>query len=316
MMKRITVKGGEPIKVPSKKKTSLGNRRQLYFMVVLPVLTLLIFSYIPMAGLVIAFQDYNIFEGVFGSPWAGFTVFETVFNSSGFWQALWNTLTLNFLNLIVGFPAPIILALLLNEMRVHGLKRIYQSTLYLPHFLSWAIIGAISLQLFSDHTGIINEVIRRMGGQTVPFLSDKWHWLATYLGIGVWQAAGWGTIIYLSALTGINPELYEAAEVDGAGRWRQMWAITLPCISPTMVVLLILQVGKLVSIGFEQPYILGNDLVRDMSSVISTYVYQMGILSGQYNIGTAIGLFQSVVGLTLLLGTNALARRFGEKGLW
>lgn len=316
MMKRSTIKSGPPSPGRSALGTKLGNRRQLYLMVVLPVLTLLVFSYVPMAGLVIAFQDYNIFEGLFGSPWAGFSVFEGIFQSSGFWQALWNTLMLNFLNLIVGFPAPIILALLLNEMRLRWLKRTLQSTLYLPHFLSWAIIGAISLQLFSDHTGIVNDVIRGLGGQTVPFLSEKWHWLFTYLGIGVWQAAGWGTIIYLSALTSINPELYEAAEVDGAGRWKQMWAITLPCISPTMVVLLILQVGKLVSIGFEQPYILGNDLVRDFSSVISTYVYQMGIVSGQYNVGTAIGLFQSVVGLTLLLGTNALARRFGEKGIW
>ena len=285
-------------------------------MVVLPVLILVVFSYFPMAGLVIAFQDYNIFEGLFGSPWAGFSVFEGIFQSTGFWQALSNTLMLNFLNLLVGFTAPIVLALLLNEMRVHFLKRLFQSTLYLPHFLSWAIIGALSLQLFSDHTGIVNDLIRSLGGQPIPFLSEKWHWLFTYLGIGIWQSAGWGTILYLSALAAINPELYEAAEVDGAGRWRQMFAITIPCISPTMVVLLILQVGRLVSIGFEQPYILGNDLVRDFSSVISTYVYQMGIVSGQYNVGTAIGLFQSVVGLTLLLGTNAVARRFGEKGLW
>lgn len=318
-MKRTTVKGGTVFPVSPLRSTrpaKLGNRRQLYLMMLLPLVILVVFSYLPMAGLVIAFQDYNIFEGLFGSPWAGFSVFEGIFQSAGFWQALGNTLMLNTLNLIVGFPAPIVLALLLNEMRVHWLKRVFQSTLYLPHFLSWAIIGALSLQLFSDHTGILNDLLRRWGGPGVPFLSEKWHWLFTYLGIGVWQAAGLGTIIYLSALTGINPELYEAAEVDGAGRWRQVWAITLPSITPTMIVLLILQVGKLVSIGFEQPYILGNDLVRDFSSVISTYVYQMGIVSGQYNVGTAVGLFQSIVGLALLLATNALARRFGDKGLW
>lgn len=323
MIARTTVKGGDPT-APSaykatvrlQKRFRIGNRKQLYLMLLAPMLVLLIFSYLPMAGLVVAFQDYNIFEGLFGSPWVGFAVFDSVFQSPSFWQAFANTLMLNVLNLLVGFPAPIILALLLNELRSRTVKKVFQSTLYLPHFLSWAIIGALALQLFADNTGLVNDMFRGVGLDPVPFLSEKWHWLGTYLVISVWQSAGWGTIIYLSALTAINPDLYEASSIDGAGRWRQMWYITLPSISPTMIVLLILQVGRIVSIGFEQPYILGNDLVRDFSSVLSTYVYQMGIVSGQYSVATAVGLFQSITGLVLVLGTNALARRFGEKGLW
>ena len=223
---------------------------------------------------------------------------------------------LNGLNLAVGFPAPIVLALMLNEVRNRGVKRTFQSTLYLPHFLSWAIIGSLAVELLADNTGLLNVFIKSNGGKIIPFLSERWHWLFTYQAIWIWQNAGWATIIYLSSLTGINPELYEAAEVDGAGRWRKIRSITLPGISSTMVVLLILQVGRIVNIGFEQPYIIGNDLVRDFADVISTFVYRMGILSARYNVGAAAGLFQSVVGLFFLLTANALARKLTDTGIW
>jgi putative aldouronate transport system permease protein len=196
------------------------------------------------------------------------------------------------------------------------MKRTFQSTLYLPHFLSWAIIGSLAVELLADNTGLVNVFIKSHGGQIVPFLSEKWHWLATYQGIWIWQNAGWGTIIYLSSLTGINPELYEAAEVDGAGRWRKIWSITLPGISSTMVVLLIIQVGRIVNIGFEQPYILGNALVQDFAEVISTFVYRVGLLSARYNVGAAAGLFQSAVGLFFLLTANAVAKRLTDTGIW
>jgi putative aldouronate transport system permease protein len=293
----------------------MDSRYQLYLMLIVPLLLILIFSYAPMAFLVMAFQDYNIFGGIFNSPWVGLEIFQGIFNMPSFWEAFRNTFVLNILNLIVGFPAPLILALMLNELRFKRMKRVFQSILYLPHFLSWAIIGAISLQLLLDGTGIINIIIRNLGFPTMPFLSEKWHWLATYLGISVWQNAGWGTIIFLSALTGISPELYEAAEVDGAGRFKKIWSISLPGIKPTIVVLLILQLGRLAMIGFEQPFILGNDMVRDMSSVISVFVYQIGIQTGQYNVATAIGLFQSLIGLVLLLIANAVSRRIGERGI-
>jgi putative aldouronate transport system permease protein len=294
----------------------LGHLGQLYFLLSVPVLFLLVFNYLPMIGVILAFQDYNIFKGFFGSKWVGFSIFGEVFRMKGFWTALRNTFMLNGLNLVVGFPAPIILALLLNEMRAPGLKKVYQSTLYLPHFLSWAIIGTLGIELLADNTGLVNVLIKRGGGQLIPFLSERWHWLLTYQGIGVWQNAGWATILYLAAITGINPELYEAAEVDGGGRWRKMWNITLPGMSSTMIILLILQVGRIVNIGFEQPYILGNDLVRDFSDVISTYVYRVGLLAGRYNVGAAVGLFQSVGGLLFLLGANALARKYSDTGVW
>jgi putative aldouronate transport system permease protein len=295
------------------KKRSVG---QLYALLLVPMVVLLVFAYIPMIGVLISFQDFNIFKGFFRSKWVGFAVFNEIFPQKAFWVALRNTLSLNLLNLILGFPAPIILALLLNEVRSAPFKKVLQSTLYLPHFLSWAIIGSISLQLFGDHTGLVNDMIVGAGGKFVPFLSEKWHWLFTYQGIWIWQSAGWGTILYLSAMTGINPELYEAAEVDGAGRWRKMWSITLPGIAPTMVILLVLQIGRSVNIGFEQPYMLGNDLVKSFSEVISTYVYQVGIVSARFNVGTAVGLFQSLVGLVLLVGANAISTRKGGEGIW
>jgi putative aldouronate transport system permease protein len=294
----------------------LRHIRQLYLLLAVPMLVLLVFSYLPMAGLVIAFQDYNIFKGFFASKWAGLAVFKEIFSMKGFWVALRNTFMLNGLNLAVGFPAPIVLALMLNEVRNSAIKRTFQSTLYLPHFLSWAIIGSLAVELLADNTGLVNVFIKSNGGSIIPFLSKRWYWLFTYQGIWIWQNAGWATIIYLSSLTAINPELYEAAEVDGAGRWRKIWSITLPCISSTMVVLLIIQVGRIVNIGFEQPYIIGNDLVRDFSDVISTFVYRMGILSARYNVGAAAGLFQSAVGLCFLLSANALARKLTDTGIW
>jgi putative aldouronate transport system permease protein len=290
--------------------------RQLYFLLAIPLLVLLVFSYLPMAGLVIAFQDYNIFKGFFGSKWAGSEVFKEIFKMSGFWIALRNTFMLNGLNLLAGFPAPIILALMLNEVRNKGAKRTFQSTLYLPHFLSWAIIGSLAVELLADNTGLVNVFLKSHGGKIIPFLSEPWHWLFTYQGIWIWQNAGWGTIIYLASLTAINPELYEAAEVDGAGRWRKIWSITLPGISSTMVVLLIIQVGRIVNIGFEQPYTIGNALVMDFAEVISTFVYRVGILSARYNVGAAAGLFQSVVGLAFLLTANAVAKKLTDTGIW
>ncbi len=295
---------------------TLANEGQLYGLLLLPVAFFLLFRYIPMLGIVIAFQDYNIFKGVFGSPWVGLDLFKEVFRMSDFWDALRNTLVLNGLGLVVGFPAPVILALLLNEVRLSAVKRTFQSILYLPHFISWVIVGTMVLQLFATNSGLVNTAIRGLGGKPVPFLSDELGWVLTYTGVSVWQGAGWATIIYLAALTGINPELYEAAEVDGAGRWNKIWNITLPGIRATMVVLLILQVGRIMSIGFEQPYILGNYIVQDVSDVISTFVYRVGIQNGRYNVGTAVGLFQSVAGMVFLIVTNQIATRTGEEGIW
>jgi putative aldouronate transport system permease protein len=269
-----------------------------------------------MYGVSIAFKEYNIFAGVSKSPWVGLANFQEIFLMRNFSLALRNTLLLNIMDLVFGFPAPIILAVLLNELRLVKLKKIAQTLLYLPHFLSWVIIGGMVLQIFAPTTGILNGIIIRLGGSNIPFLTEKWPWLFTYTIIGIWQSAGWGTIIYLAAITGINEELYEAAEADGAGRLQKIWHITLPEIRSTIVILLILNVGKMINIGFERPYTIGNVLVRDFCEVLSTFVYRIGIQSMRFSIATAAGVFQSVVGLVLILFTNSIARRFGEQGIW
>jgi putative aldouronate transport system permease protein len=309
----------KPAKKTARLRGTLLYVRRRYFLYILLALPLghyLIFRYIPMYGVTIAFRDYNLFEGVFKSPWVGLANLRELFGMKNFYLALRNTLLLNVMGLVFGFPAPIILALLLNELRVVWFKKLSQTLLYLPHFLSWVIIGGMALQVFAPGTGMVNVLITGLGFESVPFLTEKWHWLFTYTAIGIWQGAGWGTIIYLAAITGINGELYEAAEVDGAGRLRKIWHITLPGIRSTIVILLILNLGGMLGIGFDQPYVLGNMLVRDFSEVLSTFVYRIGIQTGRFSIATAAGVFQSVVGMILILITNAAAKRLGEQGVW
>jgi putative aldouronate transport system permease protein len=269
-----------------------------------------------MYGIVIAFKEYNIFAGINASEWIGLDAFKEIFRSQDFIRALRNTFLLNGLDLILGFPAPIILALIINEIKRNSFKKISQTMLYLPHFLSWVIIGGIVLQIFAPGFGLIDTLLKSAGLKTIPFLTDNVPWIFTYCGVGIWQSAGWGMIMYLAAITGINGELYEAAEVDGAGRLRKIWSITLPCIRPTIVILFILNVGKISAIGFDRPYVIGNPEVRDFADVISTYVYRVGIQSTRYNIATAVGLFQSVVGLLFLSVTNFIANKSGEQGIW
>lgn len=287
----------------------------LYLLLFLPIAYIVLFKYGPMYGILMAFQNYNLFDGIWGSPWAGLDIFKEIFKLNDFWEAVRNTFLLNGLDLAAGFPAPILLAILLNELKAERFKKISQTVLYLPHFLSWVIIGGISFLMFSS-TGLINHALSAFGIGPVPFLSDKLNWLIVYVGIGIWQNAGWGTIIYLAAITGINRELYEAVEVDGAGRFRKIWHITLPGMKPTIIILLILQLGRMVSIGFERPFNIGNSLVSDYSEVISTFVYNMGLKAGEFSQATAIGLFQSVVSLVFLLVANAIAERSGEQGIW
>lgn len=288
----------------------------LYFLVALPMIYFIIFKYIPMYGITIAFKDYNLFKGVSGSPWIGLKAFKEIFAMPDFYKIVRNTFLLNFLDLLFGFPAPIILAILLNEIRVDWFKRVSQTVLYLPHFLSWVIIGGMVLQVFGPKLGLINVIRTSLGSTEIPFLTENWHWIFTYVGVGVWQSVGWGTIIFLAAITGINSELYEAAEVDGASRLRRIWHITLPGIKPTIIILLILNVGKIASIGFERPFIIGNQMVKDYSDVISTFVYRIGLQASNFTNATAVGLFQSVIGMIFLLTTNYIANKSGEQGIW
>lgn len=310
-------------KVAPREKVKVGvylkRYWQLYVLLALPLLYLLIFKYAPMIYIQIAFKKYSIVESVWKMPLAanhGFEYFIKAFKSKDFILALRNTLSLNLLDLVVGFPAPIIFALVLNELCFKRFKKVVQTIAYMPHFLSWVIVYSLALQLFAPGDGLVNMLIEKMGGQSVPFLNDPGHWVATYIGVGVWQSFGWNSIVYLAAIAGINQELYEAASVDGAGRFRKMWHITLPGIKPTIVVLLIMNLGNILGSGFDRPFAFRNNLVVQVCDVISTYVYRTGIKGLQFSLTTAVGLFQSVVGVIFLLVANWLSRRLGERGIW
>lgn len=297
---------------------NIKNNYILYVMILLPLTYFVIFKYIPMTNIVIAFKDYNMFRSVWDSPWAAdlFKYFKMAFSSLDFTRALRNTILLNFLDLVVGFPFPIILAIMLNEIAFKRFKRVTQTILYMPHFLSWIIIAGMALQIFAPENGIINILLNRLGYSSIPFLNNSFMWVVTYVALGVWQSSGYNTIVYLASITSISPELYEAAEVDGAGRLRKIWHITLPGIRPTIVVMLILNLGRILNIAFDRPYAMGNFLVRDWSDVISTYVYRVGIQSQQFSLATAVGLFQSVVCVIFLIAANAITERLGEQGIW
>lgn len=300
------------------KMQALLHDWRLYLMVLVPIVYYIVFCYKPMYGLVIAFQKYNLFKGVAGSKWVCWDNFEFVFSMRDFPIALGNTLILNFLDLLFGFPVPIVLAIMLNEMRMVRVKKIFQTVLYLPHFLSWVIIGGMVLVIFAPTTGIINATLLKLGwiNKNIPFLTEGGWWRFTYVIVGIWQSMGWGTIMYLAAITNLNQDLFEAARIDGANKLQQIWHVTLPGIRSTIIVLLIMNIGRMMSIGFDRPFIIGNTLVQDTCDVISTFVYRAGITNGQFARATAIGLFQSVVGLVLISIANASARLFDEKGLW
>lgn len=292
---------------------------QLYALLALPLLYLLVFKYAPMVYIQIAFKKYSIVQSVWKMPLAGnhgFEYFIKAFKNKDFLLALRNTLTLNLFDLVIGFPAPIIFALILNELCFKRFKKVVQTIAYMPHFLSWVIVYSLALQLFAPGEGLVNMMIEGLGGKSIPFLNDPTHWIATYIGVGVWQSFGWNSIVYLAAIAGINPELYEAAAVDGAGRFRKMWHITLPGIKPTIVVLLIMSLGNILGSGFDRPFAFQNNLVMKAADVISTYVYRTGIKGLQFSLTTAVGLFQSVVGVFFLLMANWLSRRLGERGIW
>lgn len=292
---------------------------QLYALLALPIIYLIVFKYAPMVYIQIAFKKYSIVESVWNMPLAknyGFEYFIKAFKNRDFIYALRNTLTLNLLDLLLGFPAPIIFALILNELCFKRFKRVVQTIAYMPHFLSWVIISSLALQLFAPNAGLVNMMIKDLGGEAIPFLNDPTHWVGTYIGLGVWQSFGWNSIVYLAAIAGINPELYEAASVDGAGRFRKMWHITLPGIKPTIVVLLIMNLGNILGSNFDRPFALQNNLVMQVADVISTFVYRFGIKGLQFSLTTAVGLFQSVVGVFFLLMANWISRKLGERGIW
>lgn len=293
----------------------LKRDNQLYLMLLVPILFVLVFKILPMFGLVVAFKDFKIAKGFWDSEWVGFQVFQEIFAKRDFGRAVRNSVLLNTLDFLLSFSAPILLAILLNEIKNVRIKRINQTLLYLPHFLSWVIISALAYQLFSVGNGIVNNLIEDLGGTRIPFLQEDNHWLISYLLIGVWASMGWGTIIYLASISSINPELYEAAFVDGAGRWRKVWHITLPGIRVTIVTLLIMNLGRIMGGNFERVYSLANKATTEYTTTIEVLVYRWGLESGQFSRATAIGLFQAVIGLILVLLADRIAKKLGEDGL-
>lgn len=314
---------GKAVQSPKKNKSSakVYFRRywQLYAMLALPLIYFVIFKYIPMQYIQIAWKDYKLNMSVWQMPVTGdngLKYFKQAFSNMDFWYSVRNTLLLNLLDLVLGFPAPIIFALILNELKGQKFKKTVQTVAYMPHFLSWVIISSLALQLLAPSTGLINMVFEKMGLSTVPFLNDPKHWVFSYIFIGIWQSFGWNSIIYLAAITNINPELYEAAAVDGAGRFKKMWHVTLPCIRPTIVVLLIMNLGHILGSSFDRPFALQNNTVMSVANVISTFVYTNGIKGLKFSMTTAVGLFQSVIGLIFLLISDRVAKRMGERGIW
>ena len=297
--------------------TEIVRDRQLYLMF-LPILVwLIMFRYVPMYGLQIAFRNFRFADGISGSEWVGFDHFVRMFGSPEFFLLLRNTLLLNVYQLVFQFPAPIVLALMLNEVRNRTFKRVSQTLLYVPHFISWVVLGGIIIAILSPSTGIINNIrVQLFGAEPVHYLiSNRW-WVFWFIVSGIWKSAGWGTIIYLAAISGIDPQLYEAATIDGAGKFRQIFHITLPGISGTIAILLILNLGGFIEIGFEQIYMLQNAVVREVAEVIPTYVYRAGLRNGLFSYTAGIGFFQSVVGLVLVWGANKAVKGLGGSGLW
>lgn len=294
----------------------LSRNKLLYLMILPGLLYFLIFKYGPMFGLVIAFQNFKPSKGVMGSEWVGFEHFNRLFTEPDFLQILTNTLVLFGFSLLFYFPIPIILALMLNEVRSTGFKRLFQSLVYLPHFMSWVIIVSISYVMLTMDGGIINSLIESLGFEKINFLLSSEWFRPTYVIQVIWREAGWGTIIYLAAMAAIDPQLYEAARMDGAGRLRQIWHITLPAIRSVIILLLILKIGDVLELGFEHVYLLLNSMNRDVAEIIDTYVYTVGIQQGKFSYSSAIGLFKSLIGLILVMLANRLAKKFGEEGVY
>lgn len=289
---------------------------ELYLFVLPTVLYFIVFHYIPMYGVQIAFRDYSPSEGIWNSPWVGLEHLNRFIHSYYFRSLLENTLGISLYELAVGFPVPIILALALNELRSGAFKKIVQTVTYAPHFISVVVMAGMIIAFTAPGTGLINLAIKALGGDPVQFMSDPRWFKSIFVFSGVWQNMGWGTIIYLAALAGVDPQQHEAAMIDGATRTQRVWHINIPNIVPTMVILLILNVGSLMSVGFEKVFLLQNPLNLDSSDVISTYVYRSGLVQGQFSFAAAIGLFNSVINFILLITVNRIAKRLNQTSLW
>lgn len=317
-MNQVDIEAGT-VKLKRTKKSlavRMWKERWPYIFMLPGIIYFLLFKYFPMWGVLMAFQRYQPHVGIWKSQWVGLRHFNRFFNEPEFWMLLRNTLYIATLDLVIFFPITIILALLLNEVRSELYKRTVQTLVYVPHFLSWVVVVGICYLLFTTEGGIINEMIASLGFEKIPFLMSESWFRPMIIGQMVWKDAGWGTIIFLAALAGVDPSLYEAARIDGASRWKLLWHITLPAIRSVIVILLILRLGNFLDLGFEQIFLMVNALNREVGEVFDTYVYRVGLQQGQFSYSAAVGLFKSVVGLILVIGSNWLAKKFGEEGVY
>lgn len=289
---------------------------QLYLMLAPMIIWLLLFLYKPMYGLQIAFKDYSIFRGVAGSPWVGFEHFETLFGNDQFLRALRNTVIISFWTLLIGFPVPILLALMFNEIINHTFKKWSQTIVYLPHFISSVIIAGIVITAFSPSAGIVNTVLSWFGAEPIYFLTKAEWFRPIFVGTGIWQEAGFQSIVYLAAIAGVSPTLYESAVVDGASRWQMMWKITVPSIMPTIIIMLIIRIGNILEVSFEMIILLYQPATYETADVVNTFIYRQGIQAGQYDFAAAAGLFNAVIAFVLVITANALSRRYSKTSLW
>ena len=298
-----------------KVKKDWMRNKSLYIMVLPVLIFFILFHYKPMYGAIIAFKDYTPALGIAESPWVGLENFSRFFSSVYFGRLIRNTILLSVYSLIFGFPAPIILALLLNEVRSKKFKGLTQTVTYLPHFISMIVVTGMLVD-FSMTSGLFNDIIELFGGERSPLLQNPDLYRTIYVASGIWQEAGWGSIIYLSALSGVDSQLYEAAQIDGAGKWKQLLNVTLAGIMPTIVIMFILKMGTLMNMGYEKTILLYNPATYETADIISSYIYRIGLLDQDWSYSTAIGLFNSVINFALLLITNKLARKCGETSLW
>jgi len=292
------------------------QKRLLYVFLLFPVVAVFIFNYMPMYGIIIAFKKYRYALGYLGSPWNNFQHFKTLFSSIYFWRIFRNTIIISALRIAFGFPAPIILALLLNEVANLTFKKVVQTISYLPHFLSWVVLAGIVIEILSPQRGMLGWIYGLFGKQAPLLLTSKRAFRPLLVATGVWKEVGWGTVIYLASLSSIDPGLYESAAIDGANRFQRVIYITIPSLIPIMVILFLLSLGRIMTAGFDQIFNLYNPLVYAVSDIIDTYVYRIGILERKYDFTTAVGLFKNVIGVVLIVGTNSIVRRFTEYGLW
>ncbi|TYP79409.1 putative aldouronate transport system permease protein [Paenibacillus methanolicus] len=300
----------------SKLRKRLWKERYLFLLLLPGLLYFIVYRYVPMLGNIIAFQDYSPFRGFLNSEWVGLQHFQKIFSDQEVIRVLWNTIYLSFLQIAFAFPIPIVLAIMLNELKSERYKRIVQSILYLPHFLSWVVVIGIAT-IFLKTEGLVNRLITPLFGiEPIAFLQEPGWFMPLVILEVIWKEAGWGTIIFLASLAGVSPSLYEAAVVDGAGRWRQIWHITLPALRSTIIILLILRLGTVLDSGFEQIFLMLNPFTIEAGNVLDTYVYFLGIQQSDFSFGTAVGLFKSVVGFVLILSANWLAKRFGDEGVF